>query len=197
MRYSASKLKEILTKKFRDIFKQQCSLDIYNDNKKDASGNKLRTYRKFKSDLTLEPYLSFMKKQHVRQSFSRLRISAHNLLIETGRHHRPRPIPVKDRVCDLCDTNAVQDEFHIIMECDKFQEERHNLISKITEIFPDLANQPDNTKFVFIMQCQDSDLAFHVEKFLNGIINSRGHFWTHHTPYTLCTEPIVFQRYSV
>jgi hypothetical protein len=48
-------------------------------------GNKLRTYRLFKNNISLEPYLS-MKNDEQRILLSKLRISNHNLEIERGRH---------------------------------------------------------------------------------------------------------------
>ena len=50
-----------------------------------------------------------MKIRKYRNSVVKLRISAHQLLIETGRH---RNIPRDERICELCDKNELENEFH-------------------------------------------------------------------------------------
>ena len=43
---------------------------------------------------------------------TRLHVGSHRLAIELGRYHKPKPLPVKERLCDLC--NVVEDEYHIL-----------------------------------------------------------------------------------
>ena len=63
---------------------------------------KLRTYTKFKSDFHLKKYLIVLKDVNLRKKFTKLRISAHNLYIEVGRHKRPKKTPEQERLCDMC-----------------------------------------------------------------------------------------------
>jgi hypothetical protein len=58
---------------------------LHDDKIKKNFGNKLRTYRLYKNNISLEPYLS-MKNDEQRILLSKLRISNHNLEIERGRH---------------------------------------------------------------------------------------------------------------
>ena len=174
LKYSNSGLKQQIKLKLQDIFEQQWKLDMYNDNRQYGSGNKLRTYRKFKSEIALEPYLFFFRNNNTRKSFSKLRISAHNLAIESGRHHRPSPIPLNDRICSQCNTGDIEDEFHLIISCNKFRKARGEFLTKLTDIFPTLPDYNEETKFIFIMQCQDRDITILFEKFLNTIIKTRG-----------------------
>jgi hypothetical protein len=37
-------------------------------------------------------------------------------MIEKGRHAKPK-LAVENRLCVLCDSKAVEDEYHFIMEC--------------------------------------------------------------------------------
>ena len=48
--------------------------------------NKLRTYSSFKASFTREPYLDIVRNRNQRCFLTRLRVSSHNLRIETGRH---------------------------------------------------------------------------------------------------------------
>ena len=52
---------------------------------------------------------------HVLRDMSRFRTSAHHLRVETGRWERPLLL-WQQRVCDLCDLGAVQDEQHVLLE---------------------------------------------------------------------------------
>ena len=59
--------------------------------------------------------LTLIANRKIRTNFTKLRISAHNLPIETGRHRRNGKIPLKERKCDMCDHNTVGSEFHTVM----------------------------------------------------------------------------------
>ena len=41
----------------------------------------------------------------MRKAISKLRLSAHNLLIETGRYAKPRSLPRSERICKHCNFN--------------------------------------------------------------------------------------------
>ena len=51
---------------------------------------------------------------HVRRNLTKLRISAHNLAIETGRYSRPIETPIEKRLCFHC--KQVETEFHFIFD---------------------------------------------------------------------------------
>ena len=80
------------------------------------NGNKLRTYRTFKKSLAFENCLDIVKNTEYRQSITRIRVSSHNLFIESKRRLK---IPVNERLCPFCITN-IEDEVHFITECKKY-----------------------------------------------------------------------------
>ena len=49
-------------------------------------------------------------------------MSSHRLNVETGRWHKPVPIPYELRKCVNCD--VLEDEYHFIIECNMFSELR-------------------------------------------------------------------------
>ena len=57
---------------------------------------------------------------------SKIRIGAHKLASEVGRHRRP----VKLRVCEQYEDGSVEDESHFIMKCRNFEGHRKNLCTK-------------------------------------------------------------------
>jgi len=72
----------------KNKFDQQFEKDMFNDERSTDGGNKLRTFRTFKNDIKRELYLTEIKDTITRKNITKLRISAHNLHIETGHHVR-------------------------------------------------------------------------------------------------------------
>ena len=65
---------------------------------------------------------------------SRLRLSSHRLAVESGRWHKPLPIPFIERKCTIC--NVLQDEFHIVIKCNLFKDLRNRYISRYFWLHP-------------------------------------------------------------
>ena len=173
--YKSSIVKSVKIK-LQTIYNNQFVKDLFNDEKSNGEGNKLRTYRLYKSENQLEPYLSIISNPDIRQNLARLRISAHNLPIEKGRHRRNGKVPLKERTCDMCFDNEIGDEYHMMIKCNRLAPDREKLFTNLTEIFPDFLNMGDNDKFIFLMTCNDTDLARTLEKFLETVISVRGPF---------------------
>ena len=155
-------------------FCKQFHLDLFNDTRNNNEGNKLRTFRTFKSDIKLETYLLAFHNPSLRKYFTRLRISAHNLAIEIGRHHKPHKIPVHDRLCTNCNSNMIEDEQHIIMSCNKFHTFRKELLSSLNETFINFKDLDTSAKFQQIMNCSDYESCKILEKFIGQITKIRG-----------------------
>ena len=96
---------------------------LLNDDPDPSKGNKLRTYRKFKSNFGKETYVDIIRNKNMRKSLARLRTSAHKLHIETGRYHKNRK-KVEQRICNICNSGDVEDEEHFLMTCATFSTER-------------------------------------------------------------------------
>ena len=99
-------------------------------------GNKLRSYRLFKNEFHLEPYLLNIQSIALRVAMTRLRVGCHNLEIEVGRYHKPRPLPVSERHCHTCED--VEDEKHFMCICTRYEKLRSDLEEKINFITVDL-----------------------------------------------------------
>ena len=67
-----------------------------------------------------------MLNRNPKSSFCKLRVSAHQLIIEKGRYVIPR-LPPKNRICQICNLNAVEDEFHF-MKCSAYSDIRFTLL---------------------------------------------------------------------
>ena len=96
--------------KLLDIYQNQWISKLHCVGKNSNEGNKLRSYALFKSNFSTENYLKVIKSKDQRSSLTRLRISAHNLLIEKGRRARPHKIPANERFCPHCNDNSIEDD---------------------------------------------------------------------------------------
>jgi hypothetical protein len=57
----------------------------------------------------MEKYLSIIDNPTIRITFSKYRVSNHKLQIERGRYEN---IHHEERICKLCDSGEVENEFH-------------------------------------------------------------------------------------
>ena len=64
-----------------------------------------------------------------------MRRSAHNLNIEIGRHDNTLQ---ENKLCYLCNSQAVEDEFHFIMMCPVYDELRHTYLPHLENIVRDI-----------------------------------------------------------
>ena len=61
--------------------------------------NKLQFFNQLKGCFKREPYIDLVNNRNQRSCLTRLRVSSHQLKIETGRYTRPIPTPVNKRKC--------------------------------------------------------------------------------------------------
>ena len=132
---------------------------LYNDKRKSGNGNKLRTYRVFKSNFTMENYLHDISDFRLRRCITMFRVSDHNLEIELGRKKTPK-VPLHERICRRCDMNEIDDEWHLIFSCTKFTKERKHLY-KSCDVIDDSHTDVYKRKAIIIniMNCNILPLA--------------------------------------
>ena len=70
---------------------------------------RLSSYCCFKHDFNQEQYLDTITEKKYRIALSKLRISAHNLAIEKGRHTNTF---CNERICRNCNSNVVESDYH-------------------------------------------------------------------------------------
>ena len=110
----------------RDIFHQEAFSQIQN-------ASKLQTFSLVKTNIGIENYLIDVQNVPERISLSKLRLSNHTLMIETGRHKK---IEREKRFCPFC-SSKVEDEFHFIVECPIYNHLRWELWNIIKRTMPD------------------------------------------------------------
>ena len=150
---SEDKLKSYTREIYDNIWKSKLDVSI-----------KGETYRGFKTHMRYEPMLDQLNRKQ-RRAILKLKLSDHKLMIEEGRHSRPK-IPRENRYCKFCKTQ-VEDEQHMLIKC-KFYGQRDKWFNKICEKVPNFNTLDDHQKFIFLMTQEDIEL---VEETATNILN--------------------------
>ena len=172
-RNCSTKLKMNLIKEV--IFEKDCSdwyLELHNDRNL-LNGNKLRTFREYKSFLSVSPYVNTVKNRTYRKVYSNFRSGSLPLAIETGRYAKPI-IPLEQRLCNFCNENMVEDETHFILHCDLYSDIRYELYEKATKVCCNFILLNDKEKMCFLMN--NVNLQHDVAKTLYAMFNRRKMF---------------------
>ena len=69
------------------------------------------------------------------------------LYVETGTHNNK---PLERRLCTYCSLNEIEDEYHFLIICPKYDNLRHNIFSYINDINLNALSERD--KFVTILK---------------------------------------------
>jgi len=132
--------------------------EIYDDRINQQGGNKLRTYRLFKDNISLEKYLLILIKDE-RRVLTKFRVSAHNLEIEKGRY-RPIGVKTEDKICKLCNT-GVEDDTHFLLQCPVLENKRTQIINNIKNVNKYFNNLPNKSKLIWLMSSEDNFTLVH------------------------------------
>ena len=140
-------------KEFMCIFRQRL-YDIYlqewNANVSLTSENRL--YRSIKYTFKYEQYLN-INNRSLRIALTRIRLSSHLFMIERGRWGKNR-LHVNDRKCSLC--GVLENEFHSIMVCPRFNNEREGCLAKLSIV------EPNNYEFVNLFRNKDEEVILNL-----------------------------------
>ena len=135
-------------------------------------GNKLRTYAEMKGAHKMELYLNCGLPKSYMKNIASFRLSTHKLEVEVGRYHKPKPIPAEERICRQCDTGKMENEFHLMFECDKYNSLRLLFQTEIKDAgFIGSINDHNALNNIFTSQC--SKVLFSLGKYLQNCMAIR------------------------
>lgn len=134
----------------KDQYIQQWFHDIHNM-------SKLSTYCLFKDEFTIEKYVSCISNMNHFKALCRFRCSAHNLLIEEGRH---RNIARENRICNYCNMNTIENEYHFLLVCPFYRQIRNENLPSY------YCSWPTINKFRNIMKCNQIRTIKKLAKFI-------------------------------
>ncbi len=129
------------------------------------TNKKLDLYSELKESFDPEPYLSHIRIFQHRKAYSRLRISSHNLLIETGRYNDTAR---EKRICKCCKQSVIESEFHFLMQCELYNQERNDTFQQLNTVNPTGWNNCRLMwdKFIYILQLKEKDIMPYVASFI-------------------------------
>ena len=103
-------------------------------------GNKLPTYRKFKTEYKTEGYINLALPRLHRSSYAKFWCGVAPLQIETGGYER---LHLYDKHCFHC-TNDIESEEHVILNCPLYEDFREKLFHTIRSNVMDFDGMTDD-----------------------------------------------------
>ena len=76
-----------------------------------------------------ERYLN-MKNFEIRNVISKLRLSSNKLAVVTGKWYK---IKKENRLCNFCNLNDIEDEFHFLIDCPNYKKLRESTLKSIQD----------------------------------------------------------------
>ena len=122
------------------------------------------SYLRFKNSILLEKYLWQVKNIKHRKALSRLRLSSHSLMIEKGRHQRPR-VERQERKCFIC-KEEVEDEKHFTVKCPLYENQRALLFQACCQNSTHFDSLNEEQKFVFIFTNESTEVLRNFAKYV-------------------------------
>ena len=125
-------------------------------NEKLHTVSKLRTYVTFKSNYETETYLKLNICKAERSHLAQFRCAVLPLKIETGRF---LGLNVEDRLCQVCDQNAVENEIHFLLHCTLYDDLRRAMIVKSERRDTGFRTLTETEKLTFILKHEERQCA--------------------------------------
>lgn len=116
-------------------------------------------YKAVKERFEYESYLDVFSNIKLRQFVTKIRLSSHNLHIETGRYGRNR-LPRHERMCQICDENEIENEFHFMLKCSKYSQLRTRLIPVYYH------RRPSMLKFTELIKCKNTKILNNLGQYI-------------------------------
>ena len=133
-----------------DTYYQSWNADISNS-------QRLSTYSTIKHTFEQEKYLNCIQEKKYRIAYSRLRVSSHNLAIESGRYTN---IPREHRICTFCIQNLVENEYHMVLVCPFYRDLR------VKYLKPYYCRWPTINKFKSLLTSNSPPVIKNLAKFI-------------------------------
>jgi hypothetical protein len=147
----------LLFQRLKDQYNQEALTGI-------KESSKLKLYSELKTETGTEDYLTYITNIKHRVDLTRLRLSSHSLNIETGRHTSTQR---ENRICTLCNTNTIEDETHVLVNCPMYNDLRTTHIQETILT----SNACDRDRAIKILKSQDLKP---VAKFIHETFTTRG-----------------------
>ena len=98
-----------------------------------------------------------------RRRLTKFRLSAHKLLIETGRY---KGIPRNERLCERCLLGEVEDECHFLFKCQKFDFQRTKLLEVIHKSCPNFPKLKLKDQLIWVLSSEDLSVLRAISEYI-------------------------------
>ena len=109
-----------------------------------------------------ESYMNCNIRRDVRVCFTKLRLSSHNFLVQRARWLKVK-VTYTQRTCTLCNSNDIEDEYHVTLVCECFRDVRKKYIK------PFYYQRPNMMKFLDLMTSVSKKDRFRLMLFLKVV----------------------------
>jgi hypothetical protein len=160
---NANKMKS----KFQEMYINYFFKTLKEKAQRPESGGRFEVYYTIKKQYKFEDYL-LLEQNNLRKNITNIRISTHNLPIESLRKAK---VKRKERTCPLCTSNEIGSEFHATMTCQnlKIKQLRQTLDNKICAIHNQWGKIPIQQKFNYLTLAIDKQCTFYFAIFLDKV----------------------------
>ncbi len=110
---------------------------------------KLRTYVLFKENYCTENYVKYFMSHQQRSLIAQLRLGILPIHTETGRF---RGAQLDERICQLCDTQEVEDEIHSVCKYNLYNDLRKTMYRTVEHKHTNFYMYDNKDKFIFLVQ---------------------------------------------
>ena len=147
----------IIPEKFFPLFATRLK-DIYISNWRTgmSQSSSMQLYANLKTIYERSSFISVLENKYQRNIIAKIRLSSHELKIETGRHNKTER---KNRICDLCSLNDIEDEFHFTLICPIYKDLRLKYIPRF------YINKPSMYKFIELLKSSNKRILSNLSLF--------------------------------
>ena len=93
-----------------------------------SDSDSCRLYKEIKTIFGCKSYVNCNIRRDVRVCFTKLRLSSHNFLVKRARSLKLKVLYTQ-RTSTLCNSNDIEDKYHMTLVCEYFKDVRKNISS--------------------------------------------------------------------
>ena len=134
------------------------------------NSSKMSFLTDIKTNYELEVYLISIKNPTQRRTLTQFRTSSHTLKIERGRYNN---VPREERLCEYCDSQEIEDEYHFALSCNYYEKYRNDLVCKLQSHIPTITKFETNEDLIQIVSSKDPILTIIFSKYITLCFSKR------------------------
>ncbi len=122
-------------------------------------------YKHLVDTWVVQPYLCEQRiPEYYRKAITKIRLSSHKLSVESGRFNN---IERENRVCTMCNSHELEDEYHFILTCPRYRELRAIYIKRY------YVNRPSMFKMTELFKSENPSILCNLGKYIVKALHLR------------------------